>query len=82
MKSGLINLLLHASAGYVISSVLDFFLPLWIACLIALLAGIGREIYGWKVSGTGFSVADLVETIMGIMLWFFLMKLNDVIGLL
>lgn len=61
----------HVVVSAIIAVALNLFLPWWVAGLITLAIGVGKEVYD-KVSGKGHAewkdlVADLVGTIIGVL---------------
>lgn len=61
----------HIVVSAIIAVVLNLFLPWWVAALITLAIGIGKEVYD-KVTGKGHSewkdlLADLVGILIGVL---------------
>lgn len=61
----------HIVVSAIIAVALNLFLPWWVAALITLAIGVGKEVYD-KVSGKGHPewkdlVADVVGTIIGVL---------------
>lgn len=61
----------HIVVSAIIAVVLNLFLPWWVAALITLAIGIGKEVYD-KLSGKGCAewedlVADVVGILIGIL---------------
>lgn len=62
------DLLLHFEVSALICLLLTIFLPTWIAGLITLVIGLGKEIYDiYKPNATGFDILDLIFDIIGIL---------------
>lgn len=61
----------HVVVSAIIAVALNLFLPWWVAALITLAIGVGKEVYD-KVSGKGCAewedlLADLVGILIGIL---------------
>lgn len=61
----------HIVVSAIIAVALNLFLPWWVAALITLAIGVGKEVYD-KVSGKGCAewgdlLADLVGILIGIL---------------
>lgn len=61
----------HIVVSAIIAVALNLFLPWWVAGLLTLAIGVGKEVYD-KVSGKGHAewedlVADLIGVVIGIM---------------
>lgn len=62
------DLFKHFIASALICLILVIFLPTWVAGLITLGIGIGKEIYDkYKPNPTGFDIVDLVADVIGIL---------------
>lgn len=59
------DLLLHFEVSALICLLLCLVLPTWIAGLITLVIGIGKEIY--DTNATGFDIWDLFADLLGIL---------------
>lgn len=60
------DLLLHFEVSVLICLLLCIFLPSWVAGVITLAVGIGKEIYD-KYYTTGFDLWDLLADLIGIL---------------
>ena len=61
----------HIVVSAIIAVALNLFLPWWVAALITLTIGVGKDIYD-KVSGKGYAewedlLADIVGIIIGVL---------------
>ena len=58
----------HIVVSAIIAVALNLFLPWWVAGLLTLCVGIGKEIYD-KVTGKGYSEwKDLLANVVGILI--------------
>jgi hypothetical protein len=55
----------HYAVSYTIASMLSVFFDLYFACFLALMIGIGKEIYDNATDGT-FDFYDLIADTLGI----------------
>lgn len=61
----------HVVVSAIIAVALNLFLPWWVAALITLAIGVGKEVYD-KVSGKGFAewkdiICDIIGILIGIL---------------
>lgn len=61
----------HVVVSAIIAVVLNLFLPWWVAAILTLAIGVGKEVYD-KVSGKGHAewkdlLADLVGILIGVL---------------
>jgi hypothetical protein len=54
----------HFTAGMIVCLICSVFMPAWMACLIAVAAGVAKEIRD-EISYGGFDWVDLAATVAG-----------------
>ena len=69
LRSMTIDKYKHIVVSAIIAVALNLFLPWWVAALITLAIGVGKEVYD-KVSGKGYPEwGGLLSDIVGIIIW-------------